>query len=141
MKRLAFALCLVVPSLAYAEPQRERLSFSDPELAFGGTALLGGYATSVLWAAESDGDQDALYVPLVGPWLELFTLPDCANEDTFCSHGNATRGVLIVSGIAQLVGTGLVVHALVDRSYEEKPIQLAPAIVKGNPGLAFRGRF
>jgi hypothetical protein len=140
MNRLVLALCLV-PSLAYAEPRRESLSFSDPELAFGGTTLVGGYVTSVLWAAESDGDQDVLYVPLVGPWLELFTLPDCANDDMFCSHGNATRGVLIVSGIAQLVGTGLVVHAVLDRDYEEKPIQLAPAIVKGGPGLSFRGKF
>ena len=135
-----FALCLLVPSVAYADERRESPQWPDPELAFGGSLLLGGYATSVLWAHESDGDQDALYVPVVGPWLELFTLPDCDDVDVYCAHGNATRGVLIVSGAAQLVGVGLVVHALLDDD-DEKPVRIAPTMVMGRPGMGFRGRF
>jgi hypothetical protein len=136
-------LTALVPALTHAQSTLDSLDRNrrvDAELAFG-LALFGtGYAGAILWAHESEGDQDALYVPLLGPWLELFDLPDCADRDLFCAHGNATRSVLLIAGASQLVGTGLALHALLDRD-EQKPVLIAPVIAADRAGVSVSGRF
>ena len=80
-------------------------------------------------------------MPVLGPWLELFSLPDCGDRDVFCAHGNSTRGVLIVSGAVQLVGVGLLLHSLTDRDRDEEQILIAPAMSSNGAGVALSGRF
>jgi hypothetical protein len=134
-------LLILVPAVARAQPAPEQQDSSRlPELGVGTSLLAGGYLGSLAWAAESAGDQDGLYVPVLGPWLELFGLPDCEARDVFCEHGNATRGVLIVDGVAQAVGLGLTLHALLKHE-PEKPLRIVPSFTGGNPGFAVRGRF
>ena len=137
---VAFVLC--IRSVAQAQPPAETYESSrwnDPELAFGASLLVGGYAGALLWAGQSDGDQDALWIPIFGPWAELFTLPDCVNRETFCSHADGTRGVLILDGAIQLIGTGFTLHALLKE--REKPVLIAPAMVGGAAGFTIRGGF
>ena len=144
MKALLILVLSCLPALAHAQsPGDKRASsrWKDPELAFGAAFLVGGYATSVLWSRESDGDQDVLYVPVLGPWLELFSLPDCRDDDMFCDHGAPTRSVLLVSGIAQLVGTGVVIHALAKDDPREEPVLITPSFSGGGPGVTIRGKF
>jgi hypothetical protein len=138
---------VVVPVVTQAQPRTESRERSNLEPVLGLSLLGGGYVTSVLWSYETDGDQDSLYVPVLGPWLELFSLPDCGDRDAHCAHGNSTRGVLIVSGVAQLVGAGLLVHSLADRDRDrsrdraEPRILIAPALTSTAAGVAMRGRF
>jgi hypothetical protein len=141
--RFLAVLAFVAPAIANADNLMEFSESSrwkDPELALGASLFVGGYATSVVWAQEREGDQDALYVPVIGPWLELFTLPDCGDRDMYCAHSNATRGVLVVSGVAQLVGVGLTVHALAKHN-DPKPVLIAPTWSNGGPGVSLRGKF
>lgn len=140
---LPFVVALV-PAITQAQPperEREGTLWTDPELGFGAALFGTGYVGSILWAQESRGDQDALWVPVFGPWLELFSLPDCGNPDVFCDHGNATRSVLIVSGAAQLVGVGLMAHALVKPRHKKPPVLIAPTMSGSSAGVQLRGRF
>lgn len=144
MRSRVLALVLLVPSLAQAQPPpeyRERAPSHAPELIFGLTLLGGSYAGSILWARESEGDQGALYVPVLGPWLELFSLPDCGDRDVFCSHGNASRGVLIAAGFAQLVGVGFTLHGVLARRDDERRVVVAPVATAHGGGVSFAGRF
>jgi hypothetical protein len=130
----------LVPVITQAQPVAESRDSTDLEMAVGATLLGAGYATSLIWSYTEEGDQDMLYVPVLGPWLELFSLPDCENGDVFCAHSNATRGVLITSGAAQLVGAGLLVHSIVTRDKPKSRVIVAPSYSHG-PGVSLRGRF
>lgn len=146
---LLVVLLLSVPAITHAQPPTEKHEHSkwtsrltDPKVAFGGTLLFGGYAGSILWEQERDGDQNALYVPLFGPWLELLTLPDCGEgDDAFCGHDDATRSILIASGATQLVGAGLIIYSLTREDEDKSRILIAPSLTNGNPGVSVRGRF
>jgi len=137
-------LVALVPVVAHAQPpegEREGTVWTDPELGFGAALFGVGYAGSIGWARETQGDQGALWVPVLGPWMELFGLPDCGNRDVFCSHGNATRSVLFVTGAAQLVGVGLMAHALVKPRHKKPPVLIAPSLSGTSAGVQLRGRF
>ena len=141
--RLFVLLGMLVPVITHAEPamdSRDASRWTDPELAFGAALLGAGYMTSVAWDQSGEVDEEALYVPILGPWLVLFSLPDCDDGDVFCAHGNATRSVLLVSGAAQFAGTVLAAHALFDRD-EEKRVLIAPSAPSGGPGVTLRGQF
>jgi hypothetical protein len=143
MRLFLVAATLLVPIITHAQPPaetRESTQRLDVEPAFGATLLGAGYLTSVLWSSHEDGDQDMLYVPVLGPWLELFSLPDCENRDVFCAHSSATRGVLITSGTAQLIGFGFLLHSIVEHYKEEPRVLVAPTYSHG-PGVSLRGRF
>jgi hypothetical protein len=144
MRLFLLLATVLLPIITHAQPRAESYEStqqSDFELAFGTTLLGAGYMTSVLWSYTDEGDQDALYVPVVGPWLELFTLPDCENDDVFCAHSNTTRGVLIASGAAQLVGAGFIIHGLATRNKEERRVIVAPSVSTTGASLLLRGSF
>lgn len=141
--RFFVLLGMLVPAITHAQPameSRDTRLWSDPELGFGAALLGAGYLTSVAWEQGREGDEDALYVPILGPWLVLFSLPDCGNGDVYCAHGNATRSVLLVSGAAQFAGTVLALHALFDRDEKER-VLIAPSAPTGGPGVTLRARF
>jgi hypothetical protein len=140
MRRFFLLATLLVPVITQAQPRAESHARTDLEPAFGVALLGAGYVTSVLWSYAKSGDQDVLYVPVAGPWLELFSLPDCEDADVFCAHGNTTRSVLIASGAAQLVGAGLLVHSIIDRRRPEPRVLIAPLSSRG-AGVSLRGRF
>jgi hypothetical protein len=145
MKPSLLALVVALaPVIARAQPpDRERggTVWTDREFGFGAALLGVGYGGQLLWAQQRDGDQDALLVPVLGPWLELLSQPDCTGRDMFCSHDTATRGVLLVTGAAQLVGLGLMAHAFKKSHHRKSRVYLAPSISAEGPGLLVRGRF
>lgn len=143
MKAHWCALLLLVPAIAEAQPPETPDApsrWEQPELLFGAALIATGYGGSIWWAQDNEGDQDALYVPVLGPWLELLTLPDCPGDHVFCEHGNATRGVLLLTGAAQLVGVGLTAHALFGER-EEKRVVVSPMTSSTTAGVAVGGRF
>src|SRR5262245_4622911 len=142
--RSALLACLaLVPAVTQAQPvpDRDGSVWTDPELGFGAGLVGLGYAGSIAWARESTGDQGALWIPVLGPWLELSRFGDCGNGEMSCPYGNATRSVLIVSGLAQLAGVGLMAHALTKPHHKKPPVVIAPTMTGTGGGLQIRGRF
>jgi hypothetical protein len=130
------------PTTAYAEPpepQSHNARWRDPEVALGLALLGGGYAGALVWGSQREGNRGALYVPTIGPFIELFTMHDCGHGSVSCEHGTSSRMALVLSGIAQLVGTGFLVHGLVVQRDER--FLLAPSMTSGNPGISISGRF
>jgi len=85
----------------------------DLRVLTGGTLLFGiPYTASVVVASRSSVDEDQfLYVPLAGPWIDLVTRPECPPIRSECGNATATSAALIGDGILQAVGTALVVRA------------------------------
>ncbi len=137
----------------------EQTSYVPPNRSIVGGGIIlfaGSYIPSVIVAGTSGNSFDKrLYIPVVGPWLNLSERPgcqfNCANESWFV-------GLLIVDGLAQslgVLGTALgfmvperhtrVVTAnagSVDRAPPEKPeIHVVPARVSDGYGVAAIGKF
>lgn len=69
-------------------------------------AFSGSYVPSVIVAVVNDNSYDKrLYVPLLGPWLDLADRPGCGGVgQTSCSSEAAFKALLIVAGAVQGVG-------------------------------------
>lgn len=68
------------------------------------------YGSSVVAAAVSPRDEDKnLFIPVVGPWLDLGDR-DCATRS--CGNDDVAKAMIISSGIAQGVGVLLGVGSL-----------------------------
>jgi hypothetical protein len=78
-----------------------RALFASGLLAFGGA-----YAPSMLVASTSSQPADQhLFVPVVGPWLDLASRPGCsAAPGIACGSGGLDRALIITSGIVQGAG-------------------------------------
>jgi hypothetical protein len=71
------------------------------------------YVTSVIVAAQSDNSADHhLYVPIVGPWLDMGTRQGCAVNSTNCDGETTTKVMLGVDGVFQAIGALEIVGAL-----------------------------
>jgi hypothetical protein len=161
----AALLCASSPALAeglhplapwqtnLAPPRRElaepgMFEWGGTKMRLGAGSFVAGYTSAVVWAAAGDRDRDALYVPVFGPWIELFTLPDCSDRDFFCDHPNADRALLIVEGALQTAGVYLVVADIIDMRAEtrersariDRRVRIAPTAQRG-PGVVMFGRF
>lgn len=76
----------------------------------GGTLLVGGYVPAMIIAAQSSRDTDQqLYIPVVGPWMDLANrkcdVHPCTNEDW-------NKVGLVATGVAQGAGAILLVASL-----------------------------
>lgn len=134
-------------------PGAERVTTTRPNrpmLISGATLLVGSYAAGVIVAATSDLDADKkLYIPVVGPWLDLGQRPcsfgsDCSTSD------NIGSALLIGSGVAQ--GLGVILTAASFATPErhvtsaplaaQKPqVAFSPVSYNGGGGLGATGRF
>jgi hypothetical protein len=60
-----------------------------------------GYGAAYAAALSVPGELSALYVPVVGPWIEV------------ADRSQRLRGLIAVDGLLQIVGAGLVVGGMV----------------------------
>lgn len=129
------------PSI-YVGPNRELL----------GTGLItiaASYTPAVVAAATSPRKEDQwLYIPVAGPWMDLATRSSCEASGISCSREDAYRGLLVVAGIAHAVGVGLVVASFIapERStvatVTTGRVQLTPAqLGRDGYGLVAFGSF
>lgn len=82
--------------------------------------LVGTYATSVVVGASSDKDVDKrLYIPVVGPWLDLGQR-DCGIGDCDATE-DRNQALLIGSGVLQGVGTLLTLGSFIAREENVSP--------------------
>jgi hypothetical protein len=86
-----------------SSPEAERTYVPNPYLLGFGLTLWGTtYATSVAVAASSSNSADrSLYIPVVGPWIDLGNRGSCSA----CTNESTNRALLIADGTVQGVGT------------------------------------
>jgi hypothetical protein len=115
-----------------------------PLLITGGALMVAPYFAGAIVAAQSDLDADhKLYIPLVGPWLDLGERPCAFGSD--CSTGdNIASTLLIGSGVAQGVGLILATTSLfvpekkVERTAK---VHVVPVSFRGGGGIGATGTF
>ncbi len=113
-----------------------------------GLVVLGGSygASAIVGAASSREADDKLFVPVVGPWLDLKER-DC--DVNACSHESLNKALLIGSGALQGIGAFSVVLSLVIPESREKPwyligdqkLSVSPRMGMNEAGLTAFGRF
>jgi hypothetical protein len=138
---------VVVEQTSYAPPNRLIL-------AAGIAAFVGSYGTSVIIAAANDNSYDNnLYIPLLGPWLDLQNRPGCGGPgEAHCTgRENTERAGLVVSGVFQALGLMTVAVGLIvpEKRHTKTTIakadalrlRVSPALVQSGYGLAADGSF
>jgi len=119
----------------------ERTTYRAPNgaLLIGGTAVfLGSYAPAVIVAAAANTSFDNnLYIPLVGPWLDIANRPQCGDGllEPRCSSQTGRKVLLAVDGVFQAAGAvSIVLGALLTGRHTE--IVTAKADQKHKPRLS-----
>jgi hypothetical protein len=94
-------------SAAVPSETREEAYVPNPYLLTTGFILWGAsYSTSVIVAAESANPADQhLYVPIVGPWIDLGNRGSCPVGNNGCDNETTNKVLLGVDGAFQAIGT------------------------------------
>jgi hypothetical protein len=134
----------------------ERTSYAPPNrliLAAGIVGFVGSYGPAVIVAAANDNSYDNnLYIPLLGPWLDLQNRPGCGGPGELHCTGreNGERVALVLSGVFQALGVmTAAVGLIVPEKRQTKSIaradaphlHVSPALVRGGYGVAAYGSF
>jgi hypothetical protein len=122
----------------------------NSSLFIGGAVLFGAsYGAAVVAASRSDREaDDRLYVPLLGPWLDLADRRDCDVEISSCDNETTLKVLIVTDGVLQAAGAFMMLDAIlfptVHRSSTTtaalehvKPIRVGD----GGRGLAVSGKF
>ena len=102
------------PAPSWDEALRQPYIEREPnyELIAGGTLLfVSAYGFSAMTASASPVAADEhLFIPVVGPWLDLAERPRCDNIKTHpaCETEGANKAMLVASGLTQSLGVLLV---------------------------------
>lgn len=151
--RAAYAQTVVTE--APAAPAAEQTTYAGPNVALmtSGLVTFGlTYVPSVIVAAESSRPADHhLYVPVVGPWLDLGDRPACGPGSIACDRETTNKVLLIGDGVLQGLGVvatvaGLLVPqpaTVVTTAENDKPsVHVTPAeFGSGGYGVAAFGKF
>jgi hypothetical protein len=109
------------------------------------------YGFSVASAATSHVSSDKwLYVPVAGPWGDIIARLACTSSN--CKGDLAVAALpLVLSGLGQAAGVGVIIKALIDppngwaqpqKAADNRPhIQVTPVSYAGGGGLAAFGKF
>ena len=160
--RVEVPVAVPVPSSAgVASPRPAPPSFEDAlrqpyierepnyELIAGGTLLfVSAYGFSAMTASASPVHADEnLFIPVVGPWLDLAARPHCDNlrMHPACETEGANKAMLVASGVTQSLGVLLVLGGvlfpkltIVDGRQSAK-VEVLPQAGPSIAGLMTRG--
>jgi hypothetical protein len=104
------------------------------------------YGIAAMAAATSENSADErLYVPLLGPWLDLADRPNCAVSDSACDRETTKKILIGADGVFQAIGVTVVVYGILtprhhmagDDSMRVVPVSMG----NGARGLALTGSF
>jgi len=123
---LAFALTLSAARPAHAEEWTHRLSLSG--------SITFGVSYAFVFGLGLRYREPRLFVPVVGPLLELGRCRDCAGN----SYEQPVIAVLILDSLAQATGVTLMAR----RWYQTRPqVAIAPTLFESGGGLVAVGTF
>lgn len=140
---------MATPSLVVEDPSREVPQHRWPHrtLLLTGLVVLGGsYGASAIVGAKSDRSADQkLFLPVVGPWLDLKSR-DCGVN--VCGNDGVNKALLIGDGALQGLGAlGLLLSVIIPEPREppwyavgSQKFYVAPQIGRTN-GLSAAGEF
>ena len=130
----------------------------DKTMLVTGAAIFGGfYVPSALLATWSGNSADRwLFVPIVGPWIDVFTRAGCDKAhdvDYACANQTAYGVLLVIDGIAQAAGATIFSIAVatprhvlardpaVASAAGTVALRLTPALGRSGWGLTLSGAF
>jgi hypothetical protein len=163
---LVVALATVaVPMRAFAQPVAQPLPtslteatatadgdgpierFNSPVVATGAAVFATSYAAAVITAASTDAPGNShLYLPLVGPWIDLGARASCDSAHAHCGGDSAaSKTLLAVDGVFQAAGAVTMIEGMLHPIRSRKSIMIRPttfAAWNGTaPALQVAGRF
>lgn len=147
LKRIAssvvFTAAALWTSTALAQGERETIRPNRPLLVAGLGTIAASYVPPVIVAATSDRPADKnLFIPVAGPWLDLAERGGCGPNP--CETEALYKTLLVTTGIAHLVGSGLVISSFIvpeQRMAVTKPLVLPTQMGRGGFGLSVSGTF
>src|SRR5262249_60754595 len=94
------------PSPVVVPPARETVTETDtgpnPLLMSGLVGFGASYGAAVIVAASSDHQGDnRLYVPILGPWLDIADRGDCPVRSSKCDNETTNKVLLAADGVIQ----------------------------------------
>lgn len=103
---------IITPPVA-GSTSDETYQTMNSEVLVGGVVLLGAsYGAAAIAASQSERDADKrLYVPLVGPWLDLADRGDCPIANQSCDDETTHKVLIIGDGVLQAAGALLLLDA------------------------------
>jgi hypothetical protein len=161
MKRFLSIVALALPlvTVASARAEERRVVVVEREEAAGtvpnsymlgsGLAVFGiSYGAAAVVGSTSPRSEDrTLFVPLLGPWLDLANRPKCGT-DAVCNDENTSKVLLVVDGVFQGLGALTVIGSFFTPEYRrerravEAGVKIVPARMGvGGNGLMAVGRF
>jgi hypothetical protein len=123
---------------------------SGPSLISSGLVTLGlGYGAAAIVAATSNHPGDnRLYVPVLGPWLDIGDRGSCPIGSNACDHETTNKILLIGDGIVQAAGAATILAGILTpgrTTVATKHFSIAQIVPvtfgQGRPGLAAYGWF
>jgi len=138
-----------------AAPAAEREAYTGPNRRLIGSGLVTfglSYIPAVIVAGTSDTSADHhLYVPIVGPWLDLGDRPGCGGAGNIgCDTETTYKVLLVADGLFQSIGAITTVwgfltperREVVTTAAVDKPtVHVTPTSVGTGYGLAAFGSF
>ena len=107
----------------------------------------GSYGGSIIVAAGSNkiGDNH-LYVPVVGPWLDLNDRSNCASADGRCDFGSSPKALLIIDGIVQGIAVLGIADSFLQPTHHKvetrtASLKVVPTATTSSAGFSVLGRF
>jgi hypothetical protein len=110
------------------------------------------YTGSIIVAAQSSNPADQhLYVPIVGPWIDLANRGGCPVGNASCDTETTNKVLLVADGVFQAIGTINVIWGFLRPEHREvttvaatkytPAITFEPSAVASGYGLAAFGKF
>jgi len=105
------------------------------------------YGASVIVATTSDHQGDKrLFVPLLGPWLDLGDRGTCGIQNQSCDRETTYKILLVTDGVLQAASVFVVLGGVLrsghDTARTASGIHVVPvSFAHGSPGMVAFGRF
>ncbi len=149
------------PQTAQAAPAEQRVVVVNPPPAADSPSrtnrtLTGGLATFalsygaalVVASSSSHAGDGRLFVPLLGPWLDLGARGGCPVANMSCDRETTYKVLLVVDGVFQVAGVLGIVSGILSSGERERTVattaqvHVVPvSVAHGSPGLAAFGTF